>query len=84
MYKIFGNGIGATAYNNFSASDASFSDASFVRIRNVQLAYSFNSITAFLSAQNLVTWTKYKGADPETGNLLPPLRTITAGIKLSY
>lgn len=74
----------ATAYNNFRQSDASFSDASFVRIRNVQVNYGFNWITVFLSGQNLATWAKYKGLDPETGNLLPPIKTITAGLKFSY
>jgi TonB-linked SusC/RagA family outer membrane protein len=50
-------------------------DGSFVRLRNVRLAYTFpnewisaaglNSLTLYFSGQNLYTWTKYLGFDPE-------------------
>jgi hypothetical protein len=40
----------------------------------------------YMQAQNLFTITRYKGTDPETRNLftLPPLRTIAAGVELSF
>jgi TonB-dependent starch-binding outer membrane protein SusC len=50
-------------------------DALFLRIRNINVAYSFskkmlgnsrlNNATVFLSAQNAFTFTKYKGYNPE-------------------
>jgi hypothetical protein len=40
----------------------------------------------YIQAQNLFTITRYKGIDPETQNMLalPPLRTIAAGVQLSF
>jgi len=59
-------------------SDRWIEDASFMRIRNIQLGYNIPSaklqsitkgaITRFrlyIAAQNLMTFTKYKGYDPE-------------------
>lgn len=50
-------------------------DASYLRLKNVRLAYSFGhhllskwnikSLQLFASAQNLMTWTNYSGYDPE-------------------
>jgi hypothetical protein len=39
-----------------------------------------------VQGQNLLTFTNYYGLDPEarTANSLPPLRVITAGIKLTF
>jgi hypothetical protein len=40
----------------------------------------------YIQAQNLFTITRYKGIDPETQNLLalPPLRTIVAGLQITF
>jgi len=54
-------------------------DASFVKIDNVSLGYTlpkfdkspFQSIRIFVTGQNLVTFTGYKGADPELRNFDP-------------
>ncbi|MDH4092105.1 MAG: TonB-dependent receptor [Cyclobacteriaceae bacterium] len=64
--------------NNNRYSDRWIENASFMRIRNIQLGYSIPSnklqkfaggaITRFrvyIAAQNLATFTKYKGFDPE-------------------
>jgi hypothetical protein len=42
--------------------------------------------TAYVHAQNLFTFTSYKGGDPETGYLyaLPPLKNITCGIQITF
>ena len=50
-------------------------DGSYLRLKNLQLAYSFSpsvlsllkvkSVRVYASAQNFVTWTKYSGFDPE-------------------
>ncbi len=77
-------------------SDGIYSDASFIRIKNLALAYSLPGILLkragiqqlqlTVQAQNLFTITRYKGADPENQNLyaLPPLRTISLGIQLQF
>lgn len=76
----------------FQTSDASVSDASFIRLKNVQLNYSiplkqtvFREVKVFLQGQNLVTLTKFFGIDPELGSatFLPPLRTVSFGLQLS-
>ncbi|MEB0280686.1 SusC/RagA family TonB-linked outer membrane protein [Mucilaginibacter sp. 10B2] len=76
-------------------SDAVISDASYLRLKNIYFSYDLpsNALTKFgvrtmriyLQGQNILTWTNYKGADPENQNLysLPPLRTLTAGIQLT-
>ncbi|WON94368.1 SusC/RagA family TonB-linked outer membrane protein [Sphingobacterium sp. UGAL515B_05] len=76
----------------FQNSSASVSDGSFIRLKNVELAYniplkntSFRSIRIYFQGQNLITWTKYFGIDPEftTIGYLPPLRTFSFGLKLN-
>lgn len=60
-------------------SDRWLEDGSYVRLRNLEVAYNFNSPTlkkwsvqnarVFISGQNLLTFTKYTGQDPDvTGN----------------
>lgn len=83
------------AGNRISASDAPYSDASFIRIKNIALAYNFSSTLAeklkieaarfFIQAQNFFTITNYKGSDPETQNFLqlPPLKTIVMGCQFT-
>ncbi|WP_367331089.1 SusC/RagA family TonB-linked outer membrane protein [Sphingobacterium multivorum] len=76
----------------FQNSTASVSDGSFIRLKNVELAYniplknaSFRSIRIYFQGQNLITWTKYFGIDPEFATIgyLPPLRTFSFGLKLN-
>lgn len=83
------------AYKNYYLqSDASYSNASFIRVKNLNLSYELPSswtksirlisAGAFIRAQNLFTITNYLGFDPETGGaVLPPLRQIAAGIHCS-
>ena len=55
------------------SSNRFIEDASFFRLRNVRLDYSFNfskskvikTLNVYVSAQNLLTWTDYSGYDPE-------------------
>ena len=65
-----------TASNNNSAiSDYFIEDGSFVRLKNLQLGYTFpaqltnriglNSFRLYISASNLITLTKYMGYDPD-------------------
>jgi TonB-dependent starch-binding outer membrane protein SusC len=67
-------------------------DASFVRLRNVTLGYTtsgskfIKSFRVYADAQNLLTFTKYKGLDPETSEFLqyPNARTYTLGLNVSF
>ena len=90
LQKFTTNG---TSYNNARSSDLNVDDASFIRLKTVSLSYNFlpsliakaglSEISIFVQGQNLVTFTKYKGLDPEIpGNSqLPQLKMITGGIK---
>ncbi|MDB5157301.1 MAG: SusC/RagA family TonB-linked outer membrane protein [Mucilaginibacter sp.] len=83
------------AYFNYIGSDAAVEDASFVRLKNVSLAYNFpvsitrhlkmSGLQVYIHAQNLLTFTKYQGLDPETlSNGLPTIRMIIAGLKTTF
>jgi len=83
------------AINNFVSSDGTVTDASYLRVKTVSLAYDFNrsvltrlhlkGLQLYFHAENLFTITGYKFADPETQSLyvLPPMKVITAGMKLT-
>ena len=85
----------ASAYLNYYLhSDGSYSDASFIRLKNVSLTYDLpaawmkaakiRSAGVFVRGQNLLTITHYFGFDPETaGGMLPPLKQVVAGIHCS-
>jgi TonB-dependent starch-binding outer membrane protein SusC len=65
--------------NNSRVSDLYIEDGSFLRVRNIQFGYNLskkflNRISSsnwrfYISAENLFTFTKYSGADPEIGAL---------------
>lgn len=92
--QAFGNSYDAlVGYFYYTDSDATIVDASYVRLKNLSLTYQLpqswmkkakiQSTSIFLQGQNLLTFTPYKGLDPETQGLsLPPLRTITAGVQI--
>ncbi|ASE62031.1 SusC/RagA family TonB-linked outer membrane protein [Chryseobacterium indologenes] len=74
----------------FQSSTASYGDASFIRLKNVEIGYriplkesAFREVKIYIQGQNLVTWTKYFGIDPElgSGTFLPPLRSFSFGIQ---
>jgi len=89
------SGPAYNAINNYlKSSDAIISDASYLRLKNVAISYqitagwvkkaNFSSVRIYLQGQNLVTFTKYLGADPENQSaLLPPLQTFTAGLQFT-
>jgi len=70
--------IGSTSNYNLEISDRYVEDGSYVRIQNVTLGYTLpqklisrfkiKNIKVFGSAQNLFTFTKYSGYDPEIGS----------------
>lgn len=87
------NPFKAIAHIRHRASDAAVSDASFIRLKNIELAYNlptsltkgFN-VRLFLRGQNLLTFTNYDGPDPEnlTFNRLPPLKVVATGFHLTF
>lgn len=96
-------------YNNGAQASTRFIyDGSFVRLRTATIAYSFpkamvseiglNSLRLFVNGVNLLTFTSYRGWDPEvnsddfTGNIgqgidfytAPQARTIQFGINVGF
>jgi len=77
-------------------SDARFSDITYVRLKTVSLSYTLpaewikrvkmNAANIFIQAQNLFTFSPFKGTDPETAFItrIAPLRTLTAGLQLNF
>lgn len=93
IYTIGYNGPAVDAYYNYYESDGVIGDASYVRLKNVSLSYKVPEKWLFgaicnvrLEAQNLLTFTSYKGRDPEfsTYGYLPPLKTVTAGLQFTF
>ena len=84
------------------ASDRQVFDGSFIRLKNLNLGYSFDfakgrSLRLYATGQNLLTFTKYPGYDPEVQTFnkdpqrrgvdfggYPGTRTFTIGLKLNY
>jgi TonB-dependent starch-binding outer membrane protein SusC len=96
-------------FNNGAQPSSRFIlDGSYVRLRNVTLAYNLpksiinkakiNSLRVFVTGQNLATFTKYAGWDPEVNAddivtnvaqgydfyTAPQARTITFGLNLGF
>ncbi|MCJ7935967.1 MAG: SusC/RagA family TonB-linked outer membrane protein [Chryseobacterium sp.] len=91
-YSTGANGTKNALQIYFQNSTASISDASFIRLKNVQIGYHiplknsvFKDVKIYFQGQNLVTWTKYFGIDPEFSiiGFLPPLRTYAFGAQFN-
>ncbi len=82
---------------NSRVSDRFVEDGSYLRVKNVILAYNLpakfvnkaklGNMQIYVSSQNLLTFTNYTGLDPEVGGgvdngFYPQARTILAGIKV--
>ncbi|WNB17069.1 SusC/RagA family TonB-linked outer membrane protein [Marivirga arenosa] len=86
-------------------SDFFVEDGSFVRLRNLQLGYTLpqawtnpakiSNVRLYLSANNLLTITKYMGFDPDVGSpspfsagidngIYPQARVIMGGVSLNF
>ncbi|MGL2965900.1 SusC/RagA family TonB-linked outer membrane protein [Flavobacterium sp. XGLA_31] len=93
IYTAGYNGAAVDAYYNYYESDGVIGDASYVRLKNVALSYKVPEKWLFgasckvsLEGQNLLTFTSYKGRDPEfsTYGYLPPLKIFTAGLQFTF
>lgn len=83
---------------NYYNSSLWIKDASYLRLRNVQVAYNLNgaflnkiganSLRIFVSGQNLFTWDKLKFIDPEnvaSGSMsYPQLKVFNLGVNLQF
>jgi TonB-dependent starch-binding outer membrane protein SusC len=91
--------------NNYRVSDLYIEDGSFLRIKNLQAGYTLpdafqqrikaTNLRFYVSVENLFTFTKYTGADPEIGaissfnigidrGIYPQARTIRLGTTMSF
>jgi TonB-linked SusC/RagA family outer membrane protein len=93
--------------NNYRVSDRFVEDGSFLRLQNISLGYSLpkkwvekisaGNIRIYANLQNVYTWTKYKGYDPEIGSMdqnalltgidnarYPSPKIYTAGINVTF
>ena len=95
-----------TTDNAKAQTDRWLEDGSFLRLKNLQIGYSLpatilekttflDHVRFYLSGQNLVTFTKYKGYDPELTDYsvfvrgcdiggYPPVRSYMGGIQISF
>lgn len=107
-----GNGVTPIAFRHgnkntgMKISDRFIEDASYLRVANLSIGYNvpysviekckISGLRVYVSGDNLLTFTKYMGFNPEvdykSSNLMPgfdwgcyPLaRTITAGVKVTF
>ena len=89
---------------NWVSSDLMVYDGSYARLKNIQLGYTFperltkkafiSTLRLFASAENLLTFTKYHGFDPEIASggtslgidygVYPQARTFSFGINVAF
>lgn len=84
---------------NNRVSDRFVEDASYIRFKNVRLAYNLptkwtnllklKKTQIYFSSQNLFTFTNYTGMDPEVGGgvdvgFYPQARTMLAGVTIDF
>jgi TonB-linked SusC/RagA family outer membrane protein len=89
---------------NWVSSDLYVHDGSYLRLKNIQLGYTLpekltqkmmiSSLRFFVAAENLFTFTKYQGFDPEISSsatslgvdygVYPQARSWTVGVNLAF
>ncbi len=89
---------------NWQSSDLYVYDGSYLRLKNIQLGYTLpenltkkvfvSKFRVYVAAENLVTWTKYHGFDPEISSggtslgvdygVYPQARVWTVGFNLAF
>ena len=84
---------------NYTTSSRFVESGAYFRLKNIQLGYtlprelthkiSINRARVYISANNLLTFTKYTGYDPEVGGGVdygnyPQSRTIMAGVNIDF
>ncbi|WP_083206649.1 MULTISPECIES: SusC/RagA family TonB-linked outer membrane protein [unclassified Chryseobacterium] len=84
---------------NSRVSDRYIEDGSYIKLKNINLSYTLPKgifgenlklVKIFVSAQNLLTWTKYSGFDPEVpvngidNGTYPISRTVSLGLNVAF
>ncbi|SIS31353.1 TonB-linked outer membrane protein, SusC/RagA family [Chryseobacterium joostei] len=84
---------------SLGASDRFLHRSDFIRLKNVTLGYNFSKsqlgklpvrgIKVFVQAENLLTWTDWKGFDPEpitsySLNVYPNPKTVSVGLNVDF
>lgn len=84
---------------NFYNSDRFVEDASYLRLKNLQIGYTLpgdltrkagiERLRCYLSCQNLLTLTRYSGYDPEVGGGVdygnyPQARVVMLGVNINF
>ena len=95
----------SNTFNSYQ-SNRFLEDGSYLRLKNISLGYNIPStlltrfklskVRVYMTATNLLTWTKYDGSDPEVStldgstaaqgidfNTLPQVRTIAGGLSIT-
>lgn len=95
-YQLFATNANSQATQRgdfFGLSNGAVGDASFIRLKNISLAYTLPksimpnvNCRIALEGQNVLTFTNYQGADPEfvQGAQLPPLKMYSFNLQLSF
>jgi len=86
------NSITTQAYENYKLSNGVIEEQYYLKLRNVQINYLFQQnaiskfkLNVFLQAQNVLTFSKYKGFDPETiGSYLPQPTMVYFGFNIHF
>lgn len=84
-----------TDTRNTMASDFWIQDKSYMKVKNIQLGYTFpkpltrkilmETLRFYASVDNALTFTSYQGLDPEvSGTQYPTMRMVTFGINLTF
>lgn len=89
---------------NWQSSDLLVYDGSYMRLKNMQLGYTIpttvtkkaglSKVRVYVAAENLFTWTKYHGYDPEISSggtslgidygVYPQARVLSCGVNLAF
>ena len=92
------NTLPRVTFNNNGGGNVSsvfVEDASYLRLKNIELGYTFNpkklggkGVRLYASGQNLFTVTDYTGLDPESTSLIdkgtyPQSKAFILGLKLT-
>ena len=76
------------SHNNFMNSTYWLRSAAFLRLKNVEIGYTYKVARLFISGQNLLTFSPFKHWDPELGGgkglTYPNLRVATIGLQLTF
>lgn len=91
-YTTGKNSAAQTAADRLYSSNEAYADASYVRLKNLSIAYTIpESIlkrmkcSLYLQGQDLLTFTKYKGPDPEQpGQQIGMIKRVNFGVQFNF